>query len=83
MWCCRIFRLWKLHLQKKLVDKRVQKCTEIVGEVKITKIALVEYENTHKNKCSFCTLYIVSFSIIFITNIGLELVFTLFIFIIT
>ena len=34
-----------------------------------TKITLVE-EGKNKNKCSFCTLYIVLFALTFIVNIG-------------
>ena len=59
------------NCRKKLVDKLVEGCTEIVEEVKLAKITLAEDENNHKNKCSFCTLYIVLFSINFITNTGI------------
>ena len=50
---------------KKLVDKLTEECTENIDEVKIAS------ENEHKNKCSFCILYIVLFSIIFTINIGI------------
>ena len=51
--------------RKKLVDKLTEECTENVDEVKIAS------ENKHKNKCSFCTLYIVLFSITFTINMGI------------
>ena len=44
-------------MQKKLVDKLVDECTETVEEVKLAKITLAENENKHK--CSSCTLHIV------------------------
>ena len=52
--------------RKKLVDKLTEECTENIDEVKIAS------ENKHKNKCSFCMLYIVLFSIIFTINIGID-----------
>ena len=55
--------------RKKLINKLVEECTENVEEVKLAKITLVEDENKHK--CSFCTLYIVLFSIILLINIGI------------
>ena len=56
-------------MQKKVVDKLVEECTETVEEVKLAKITLAEDEN--KLKCSSCTLYVVLFSIIFTTNVGI------------
>ena len=41
-------------MQKKLVDKLVDGCTETVEEVTLAKIALSKNES--KNKCSSCTL---------------------------
>ena len=63
--------------RKKLLDKWVDECTEVVEEVKLAKITLAENENMYK--CNSCTLYIVLFSIIF--TISLELLLILFIFI--
>ena len=63
--------------RKKLLDKLVDECTEVVEEVKLAKITLAENENMYK--CNSCTLYIVLFSIIF--TISLELLLILFIFI--
>ena len=54
-------------MQEKLVDKLFEECTDTVEEVKLAKISLSEDKNKHK--CSFCTLYIVLFSIIFTVNI--------------
>ena len=51
--------------RKKLVDKLVEERTKSIDEIKIAS------ENKNKNKCSFCTLYIVLFSIIFTINIGI------------
>ena len=48
----------------------VEECTETVEEVKLAKITLAE-EGENKYKCSSCTLYIVSFSIIFTINVGI------------
>ena len=53
--------------RKKLVDKLVQECTENVEELKLANITSAEDENKHK--CSFFTLYIVLFSVIFTANI--------------
>ena len=55
--------------RKKLVDKLVEECTENVEEIKLAKITLAEKEN--KYKCSSCTLYIVSFLIIFTIDVGI------------
>ena len=54
-------------MQEKLVDKLFEECIDTVEEVKLAKISLSEDKNKHK--CSFCTLYIVLFSIIFTVNI--------------
>ena len=47
--------------KKRLVDKLVEECNEIVEEAKIV--------GENKNKCSFCVLYIVLFSIIFTISV--------------
>ena len=56
-------------MQKKLVDKLVDECTETVEEVKLAKITLAENENSYK--CPSRTLYIVLFSIFFTINVGI------------
>ena len=43
--------------RKKLGDKLIDECTEIVEEVKLVKTTLAENEN--KYKCTSCTVYIV------------------------
>ena len=58
------------NCRRRLVDKLVEECTENIEEVKISRIILAEDENMHKNRCSFCPLHIVLFSIIFAMNIG-------------
>ena len=78
--------------RKKLVDRLAEQSsdeefTENVDEVKTAEMTLTEcnsiecnsLENIHK--CSSCTLYIVSFSIIFTANIGVGAYFIYFIFI--
>ena len=50
-------------MQKKLVDKLVDECTETVEEVKLAKITLAENENSYK--CSSCTVYIVLMIVVF------------------
>ena len=54
---------------RKKMYKNVQECTEANNEVKLAKITLSENENKHKH--SSCTLYILSFSIIFTINAGI------------
>ena len=55
--------------KKKIVDKLVDECTEIVEEVKPAKIFLAENENG--NKYSSCTLYIVLMIIFFTIFTGI------------
>ena len=63
--------------EKKLIDKLVAGCTGIIDEVKIAEYNSIERSSAECNsvenvyKCSSCTLYIVLFSIIFTTNIGI------------
>ena len=54
-------------MQKKIVDKLVDECTDTVEEVKLAKITLAENENSYK--CSSCTVYIVLFWIFFTINV--------------
>ena len=58
-------------MQKKLVDKLVDECAETVEEVKLAKITLSENENRYK--CTSCTVYIVLFSTMFTTNVGIDI----------
>ena len=45
--------------RKRLVDKLVEECNEIVEDVNLSKITLAENEN--KYKCSSCTLHMCFF----------------------
>ena len=54
--------------EKKLVVSLIEECTETVEEVKLTKIALVENENSYQ--CSSCAVYTVLFWIFFTINVG-------------
>ena len=55
-------------MQKKLVDKLVDECTETLEEVKLAKITLAENENSYK--CSSCIVYTVLFWMFFTINVG-------------
>ena len=50
------------------VDKLVEECTENIEETRLVEITSAKKENMHK--CSYCTLCIVLFSILFTINIG-------------
>ena len=69
MWYCEYLDNENCKCRKKLVDELVEECTENVEEVKLAKITSAENENKHKH--SFCTLYIVLFSILFTINVGI------------
>ena len=55
-------------MQKKLVDKLVDECTETVEEVKLAKTTLAENENSYKY--SSCTVYTLLLWIFFTINVG-------------
>ena len=55
-------------MQKKIVDKVVDECTETVEEVNLAKITLAENKNSYK--CSSFTVYIMLFWIFFTINNG-------------
>ena len=59
-----------VNVEKKLVDKLVEKCTENIEETKLVE------KTSAKHKCSSCTLYIALFSLIFTINIGIGISFT-------
>ena len=61
---------------KKLIDKLVEECTENIGETRLFEKTSAKDKNKHK--CSSCTLYIVLFSIIFTTDIGISTYFVYF-----
>ena len=58
--------------RERLVDKLVDECGKNIDEEKIAD------ENEHKNKCSFCMVYIVLFLIFFTINVGIGAYFVYF-----
>ena len=54
--------------RKKIIDKLVDECTEIIEEVKVAKITLAKDENSYK--CSSCTMYTVLLWIFFTISVG-------------
>ena len=61
-------------MQKKLVDKLIDECTETVEEVKVAKTTL---ENENENKYSSCKVYIVFMIIVcrFFTGITIYFIY--------
>ena len=55
-------------MQKKLVDKLADECTETVEEVKLAKKTLAENENSYK--CISCNVPTVLFWILYAINVG-------------
>ena len=68
-----------MSVQKRLVDKLVEECTENIEEIRLVEITSAENKNKHK--CSSCTLYIVLLSILL--QLMLEFVAIFFVFICT
>ena len=60
-------------MQKKLVDKLIDECTETIEEVKLAEISFAENEN--ENKYSSCTVYIVLMIVIFTILTGITIYF--------
>ena len=58
-------------MQKKLVDKLIDECTETIEEVKLAKITVTENEN----KYSSCKVYIVLMIVVFTIFIGITIYF--------
>ena len=56
-----------VNVGKKIVDKLVEECTENIEETRLVEKTYAKNKNQHK--CSFCTVYILLFSIIFTINI--------------
>ena len=56
--------------KKKLINKLVDECTEIVEEVMLANITFAENENQNSCKCIPCTVYIVLLLIFFTINVG-------------
>ena len=59
-------------MQKRLVSKLAEECTENIEETRLVEINSTEC-NSVENKCKHnsCTLYIVLFSIFFTINVGI------------
>ena len=63
--------------RKKSVDKLDEECTETVKEVKLAEMTSTEDENIHQ--CGSCTVYFVSFLILFQLTLELGAIFFIFI----
>ena len=60
-------------MQKKLVDKLIDECTEAIEEVKLAKITLTENEN--ENNYSSCNVYIVLMIVVITIFTGITIYF--------
>ena len=61
-------------MQKQIVNKLIDECTETIDEVKLANITLAENENSYY-KCSSCKVYIVFMIIVFATFTGITIYF--------
>ena len=62
--------------RKKLVDKLIDECTEIIEEVKLAKMTSMKLhsaENKNENKYSSCKVYIVLMIVIFTIFTGITI----------
>ena len=59
-----------MYVQKKLVNKLFENCTENIEEARLADAASIKNQNKHK--CSSCTVYVVLFSIFFTINAGID-----------
>ena len=59
-------------MQKKLVDKLIDECTETIVEVKLVKITP---ENDNENKYSSCKVYIIFMIVVFTIFAGITIYF--------
>ena len=64
-------------MQKKLVDKLIDECTETIEEVKLAKITLAKNEN--ENKYGSCTVYIALMIVVFTIFTGITIYFVYYI----
>ena len=60
-------------MQKKLVDKLIDECTETIEEVKLAKITI--FENENDNKYGSCKVYIVLMIVVFPIFAGINIYF--------
>ena len=56
-------------MQKKLVDKLIDECTETIEEVKLANITFTENENNYE--CGSCMVYIVSMIVVIVISTGI------------
>ena len=56
-------------MQKKVVDKLIDECTETIEEIELTNITLTENENDYK--CSSCIVYIVLMIVVILIFTGI------------
>ena len=67
-----------VNVEKKLVDKLIDECTETIEELKLAKITPVELhsaENENENKYSSFRVYIVLVIVVFTILIGITIYF--------
>ena len=60
-------------MQKKLVDKLIDECTETIEEVKLAEITI--FENENENKYSSCKVYIALVIVLFTIFTGITIYF--------
>ena len=60
-------------MQKKLVDKLIDECTETIEEVKLAEITI--FENENENKYGSCKVYIVLMIVVFTIFTGITIYF--------
>ena len=60
-------------MQKKLVDKLTDECTETIEEVKLAEITI--FENENENKYGSCKVYIVLMIVVFTIFTGITIYF--------
>ena len=61
-------------MQKKLVDKLIDECTEAIEEVKLAKITPMEQHSAkNENNYSSCKVYIVLMIVVFTNFIGITI----------
>ena len=60
-------------MQKKLVDKLINECTETIEEVKLAELTV--FENENENKYGSCKVYIVLMIVVFYNFTGITIYF--------
>ena len=62
-----------VNLEKKLVDKLIDECTETIEEVKLAELTI--FENENENKYGSCKVYIVLMIVFFTIFTGITIYF--------